>query len=512
MEHDKILRVENLSKRYPGVMALDHVQFELEAGEVHALIGENGAGKSTLIKVLMGVVMIDEGVIRIDEESVSIQNPQQAAEYGIAAVFQELSLIPTITLAENVFLNKEGKRSKYYLDRKQMFEKTEGILRKYHITQLKATDIVSEMSAAKRQLAEIVKAVAAEPRIMILDEPTSSLTENETEKLFEIIRTLKSEGVGIIYISHRMRELELLADRVTVLRDGKYIGSKRMKDTTMDNIIKMMVGRALELYKTEPPKEFDYSPGNVMMEVIGLYKKGLFEDISFKLYKGEVLGVAGLVGSGRSELMDIIFGIDHADCGEIFIDGKRVSINSVQDALNYGCALVPESRHLQGLVLIHSIADNIALPVLKQFQKGPVLNYKKKNKFAEEMISKYTIKTESAEKLVGQLSGGNQQKVVIAKWLATQPRILIVDEPTVGIDVQSKVEIHQMIHSLTKEGVSVIMISSEMNELLTYSDRVMIMNDHRILGTFEKIGQEEIMSEIMKDKNRSYAKGETANG
>lgn len=301
------------------------------------------------------------------------------------------------------------------------------------------------------------------------------------------------------------------ADRVTVLRDGKYIGSKRMEETSMDDIIKMMVGRSLELYQTEQAKEIDYSPGNVMMEVKGLHKKGLFNDINFKLYKGEVLGVAGLVGSGRSELMDIIFGIDHADSGEIFIEGEKVKINSVQDALDYGLALIPESRHLQGLVLIHNIADNISLPILKRFQIGPVLNHKKKTQFAEEMILKYAIKTESPTKLAGELSGGNQQKVVVAKWLATRPKILIVDEPTVGIDVHSKVEIHKMIRDLTNEGVSVIMISSEMTELLTHSDRIMIMNDYRILGIFGKIEQEEIMSEIMKDKNRGYTKGGTTN-
>jgi len=509
MAHEKLLEMKGISKIYPGVVALDKVEFELEQGEVHALVGENGAGKSTLIKILMGIERLDEGVIYIKGNEVDVQNPQQAAENGISAVFQELSLVPTLTLGDNVFLNKEGKQSQYYLSRKQLYAKTEAILKKYNITHLKANEIISEMSPPKRQLSEIIKAVASEPRILILDEPTSALTDNETEKLFEIIRTLKADGVGIIYISHRMKELEILADRVTVLRDGKFVGCNKMSEVSMDDIIKMMVGRSLELYQTAQVRDIDRSPGNISLEVKGLYKKGLFKDISFQLFKGEILGVAGLLGSGRAELMDLIFGIDRLDGGEIFIEGKKVKINSVQDALDHGIALIPESRHLQGLILIHSIADNISLPVLKRFETGPVLNHRKKNEFALEMISKYAIKTDSPTKPASQLSGGNQQKVVVAKWLATSPKILIVVEPTVGIDVGSKVEIHKMIRGLTEEGVSVLMISSEMNELLTTSDRIMVMNDHKILGTFEDIDQEEIMSEIMTDINKGDAKEDT---
>jgi ABC-type sugar transport system ATPase subunit len=510
MTHQKLLEMKGISKTYPGVVALDKVEFDLEEGEVHALVGENGAGKSTLIKILMGIERLDEGTISIRGKEVDIQNPLQAAEHGISAVFQELSLVPTLTLGENVFLNKEGKQSQYYLSRKEIFSKTEAILKKYNITHLKANEIVSDMSPPKRQLSEIIKAIASEPRILILDEPTSALTDNETEKLFDIIRSMKADGVGIIYISHRMKELELLADRVSVLRDGKYVGSKNMSEVSLDEIIKMMVGRSLELYQTAQVRSIDRSAENISLEVKGLHKKGLFEDISFQLFKGEILGVAGLLGSGRAELMDLIFGIDRLDGGEIFIEGEKVHINSVQDALDHGIALIPESRHLQGLILIHSIADNMSLPVLKRFQKGLILNHRKKNEFALEMISKYAIKTDSPTKPTGQLSGGNQQKVVVAKWLATGPKILIVVEPTVGIDVGSKVEIHKVIRNLTDEGVSVIMISSEMNELLTNSDRIMVMNDHKILGTFEDIDQEEIMSEIMTDINKGDTKEDTA--
>ncbi len=499
----KLLEIRNMTKIYPGVVALDKVSFELESGEVHALIGENGAGKSTLIKALMGIVAIEEGEIYIDGRKVSIKNPQEAADNGIAAVFQELSLVPYLSVGENVFLSKEGRGGKYALNRKEIFKKTEMLFKKYNIDQLSAKELVANISPAKKQLAEIVKAIAGQPKILILDEPTSSLTEGETQKLFEIINLLKSEGVGVIYISHRMNELEIIADRLSVLRDGKYIGSRIMKETSMDDMIQMMVGRSLELYQGTEDRHIDYSEKNKMLKVKGISKKGSFLNVSFDLYKGEILGIAGLVGSGRSELMNILFGVDKADEGEIFIEGKKVVIHTVQDALKNHIAMVPESRHQQGLVLIHSISDNISLPIIKQFQKHLFLNHKKKNQFSDQMIKKYAVKTDSGAKLAGQLSGGNQQKVVVAKWLATNPHILIIDEPTAGIDVYSKVEIHKMIRELTEQGLAVIMISSDMQELLLHSDRIMVMNDFKILGVFDKIEQEEIMSVIMEDKNNS---------
>ncbi len=508
---NRLLRVENLTKEYPGVVALDRVQFELKKGEVHALIGENGAGKSTFIKSLMGIVQIDEGEIFIEDKKVCIKDPLDAADNCIAAVFQELSLVPFLSVGENIFLSKEGSKAKYYLSRKEIFKKTEEIFKKFNIDQLSAADMVEDLSPAKKQLVEIVKAIGGKPKILILDEPTSSLTEDETRNLFEIIRILKSEGVGIIYISHRMNELEVIADRVTVFRDGKYIGCKNMKETSMDEMIKMMVGRSLELYQRAEKRKIDYSDENKVLEVKRISKRGTFCNVSFELYKGEILGIAGLVGSGRTELMNIVFGIDRADEGEIYIDGQKVHIANVQDALENHIAMVPESRHQQGLVLIHSISDNISLPIIKRFQKGAFLNHKKKSQFAEQMISKYAVKTESPFKIVGQLSGGNQQKVVVSKWLATEPKILIIDEPTAGIDVPSKVEIHKTIRELTEHGNSVIMISSDMQELLMHSDRIMVMNDYKILGVFEEIDQEGIMREIMKDKNKSIIKGVVSN-
>ncbi len=502
MQDQKImLEMKNITKTYPGVKALDDVRFELRAGEVHALVGENGAGKSTLIKVLMGIEKKDKGEIIINGEPVDIKTPQDAAKNKIAAVFQELSQIPYLTVGENIFLGKEKDVSHGLLDRKSMYQKTDELLDKYDICELKSKDVINNISSAKRQLAEIMKAVAIKPRILILDEPTSSLTEGEAEKLFNIITAFKNEGIGIIYISHRMNELQRLADRVTVLRDGQFIDCQDMNDVSMDEIINMMVGRDVELYKKSRESRIDYKKAEKVLEVKNISKGHRFKDVSFDLYKGEVLGVAGLVGSGRSELMNLIFGIDQADSGEIIIEGKKVEIRNVRDALDNKIAMIPESRHLQGLVLIHNVEDNISLPLLKQFEKVKILSHKKKREFAQSMIDKYKVKTESTKKIVNYLSGGNQQKVVVAKWLATNPKILIVDELTAGIDVHSKAEIHKIISTLAQQGLSVIMISSEMPELLAHSDRIMVMNENRIIGIMEQADQEKIMSLIMEDKN-----------
>ncbi len=501
MSSDSVLmEMKEITKRYPGVTALDNVHFELKRGEVHALVGENGAGKSTLMKVLMGIEKKDRGEILIYGKPVKINNAQEAVDYKIASVFQELSQIPYLSVGENVFLGKE--HSPFLLNRKKMISETTKICEAYNID-LDPRSTIEDLSSAKRQIAEIIKAIAIKPEILILDEPTSSLTEDEAEKLFEIIRTFKKQGIGIIYISHRMNELEKIADRITVLRDGKYIDTRTMSEVTIDNIVTMMVGREVELYKSEKDEYIDLSNSKKVLEVRNLSKRGEFRDISFDLHQGEVLGIAGLVGSGRSELMNLLFGIDHIDSGEIILNGKHCIINNVGDALKNKIAMIPESRHQQGLVLMHSVADNICLPVIKRFQKSGFLRNSMKQKFAVEMIDKYNVKTESAQKLVKYLSGGNQQKVVIAKWLATNPDILIVDELTTGIDVHSKAEIHRLIHSLTNKGLSVIMISSEMPELLAHSDRVMVMNDNHILGILTDPDQEKIMHMIMEDKNKS---------
>lgn len=498
-----LLEMKGITKKYPGVTALDNVSFNVKHGEVHALVGENGAGKSTLMKVLMGIEKKDTGSISIDGKAVEIHNAQDAAVHKIASVFQELSLIPYLTVGENVFLTRMNKG--LFLNRKKMFKETNDILKEYGID-LNPRSLIADLSAARRQLTEIVKAIAIKPDILILDEPTASLTEDEVEKLFSTIRILRKAGIGIIYISHRMNELEVIADRITVLRDGKYIATRDMNDITTKELVSMMVGREVDLHNSNKKEPFDYDNSKKAMEVHKLGKKGMFKDISFNLYQGEVLGIAGLVGSGRSELMSLLFGIEQSDSGQILINGKVSKIDNVQDALNNKIAMVPESRHQQGLVLMHSVADNISLPVVKRFQKWGILRESLKQEFAQKMIDIYKVKTDSPYKIVNYLSGGNQQKVVVAKWLAINPEIFIVDELTAGVDVGSKVEIHKLIKALTKKGLSVIMISSEMSELLTYSDRIMVMNDNKILGILKDPSQEEIMNMIMEDKNNATKK------
>ena len=498
--HEYLLEMVGITKTYPGVVALNDVSFNLKAGEVHALVGENGAGKSTLIKVLMGIEKKDKGNVFIEGEPIDVKSTNDASKHRISAVFQELSQIPFLTVAENVFLGKEKQINMKFLNRKELNNLTQEILQKYDICELNPQDLICNISTAKKQLAEIVKAIATKPRILILDEPTTSLTENEVAKLFNIIQLFKSEGIGIIYISHRMNELKQLADRVTVLRDGCFIECTNMSNLTMESIVNLMVGRDVDLYDHDAT-QFQYEQAKKVLEVKNISKQSTFKEVSFDLYQGEILGIAGLVGSGRSELMNLLFGIDQADSGEIVIDGETVDITCVQDALKHKIAMVPESRHLQGLVLGHSVEDNIALPLLKNFVRASILNHRKKRDFSLQMIEKYNIKTESSRKIVRYLSGGNQQKVVIAKWLSIAPRILIVDELTAGIDVHSKTEIHKLIKSLTKLGLSVIMISSEMPELLAHSDRIMVMNDFKVLKILQHTNQEEIMSLIMEDKN-----------
>ncbi len=501
MTDNILLEMKRITKKYPGVIALDDVSFNLLHGEIHALVGENGAGKSTLIKALMGIVKKDEGEIFIEGKKVSIKDPLKASHVGVSAVFQELSQVPHMTVAENVFLGKESNVSKILLSKKKMLQKTNEILEKYNITEIKGTDMIADLPMAKRQLAEIVKAVSVKPKILILDEPTSALTENETAKLFKIVNDFKKEGIGIIYISHRMNELELLADRMTVLRDGKYVDTVKMADVTMQEVVKMMVNRDVELH--DKSKEVRKVSEERILEVKNISKKGMFKDISFSLKKGEILGIAGLMGSGRSELMRLIFGIDTIDSGEIVIEGKPVKINCVEDAINNGIAMVPESRQLQGLVLMHTIQENLTLPVLKSFSKAGIQSKKKMKEFAKKNIEEFGIKTESENKVAGQLSGGNQQKIVIAKWLAANPKILIIDEPTVGIDINSKTEIHKTIRNLSESGLSVILISSEMPEVLSHSDRVLIMNDFKIIADVLETTQNDVMYTIMQDKAKN---------
>jgi ribose transport system ATP-binding protein/inositol transport system ATP-binding protein len=489
---DKIvLKMENIHKRFPGVYALGGVNFELRLGEVHALLGENGAGKSTLIKVLAGIHPADEGDIYIKGEKCCIDSVKASQAKGISIIHQELCLVPHMTVSDNIFLGREyigGKLKK--VKRNEQNQRAQEILDSLELD-IKATETVVKLSVAQQQMVEIAKALSVDSDIIVMDEPTSSLTEKEVDMLFQTIRNLKKRNISVIYISHRMEELYKITDRVTVLRDGRYIGTKETKVVSTDNLISMMVGRELkDLYIRN-----EHELGKEVLEVSNLSRGNVLSNISFSLKKGEILGVAGLMGAGRTELARAIFGIDTFESGSIKIEGSQLRIKSPQDAMNSGIVLVPESRKEQGLVLIRSVGYNITLCVLREF-----MNILKNDSAAEEniiseYISKLNIKTPSAQQLVGNLSGGNQQKIVIAKWLATKPRVLILDEPTRGVDVVAKSEIYSIIDMLAGQGVSIIMISSDLPEVMNMSDRVMVMCKGQVTGILEKeeITQERIM-------------------
>ena len=503
MAQNNLLEVKQLSKSYFGVQALKEINFSLRAGEVHALVGENGAGKSTLVKIITGVVKKDAGEITIEGQSVKIKNPYHASQLGIATIFQELSQIPTLNVAENVFLGNETKKLGL-LDRRTMTQQTMEILHKYGI-ELDPAAPINTLSAAQRQLAEIVKAISRKPKILIMDEPTSALSDVEAEIVFKIIEDFKKAGAGIIYVSHRMDEIFLIANRVTVLRDGNLIGDYPTSELDLNKVVNLMVGREVEIY--ESTRRAVSLHEKIKLQVKNLTRKKVFSNISFDLHEGEILGIAGLVGSGRSELAQALFGIGKIDSGQILLDGKEVKIFSAADAMNFGMVLLPESRHIQGLVLNHTVEQNMTLAVLKKFTQAGIVNYKNTGRLVGEKIDELDIRPKDPKKIVSFLSGGNQQKVVIAKWLLTKPQILIADEPTAGVDVHAKSEIHRLIKTLAQSGISIIMISSEMPELLAHSDRILVMNKGRILAALQHTTQEQIMSIIMDDiiKNKMAA-------
>ncbi len=499
---EKLVEMQHVSKSFSGVQALHDVSFNLLPGEVHGLVGENGAGKSTLVKILAGIEKPDTATITIDGRAVTIRNAHHARELGVAAIFQELSQVPTLSVAENVFLSQEIVKSGLFLDRAAMVRKTQQIMDRYAID-LDPTATLCDLSVGQCQLAEILKAISIDARILIMDEPTASLTEGEARVVFQVIEDYKKTGAGIIYVSHRMDEVFTQTDRVTVLRDGRLVHCGRTEELDLQQTVRHMVGREVEIYQSTRKTPDAAAALKPSMEVRRLCSQGQFDDVSFELREGEILGIAGLVGSGRSELAEAIFGITRPDSGEIAIDGQTVSINSVHDALDHGIALVPEDRHRKGLVLDHTLAQNMILPVLDDFCRMKLIDYRRASRFVDENIGRLDIKPGDPRQIVNCLSGGNQQKVVIAKWLATRPKILIADEPTAGVDVHAKSEIHRLLRELTESGVSIILISSEMPELLAHSDRVMVMSQGRVLGIFDEIQQEQIMSLIMQDMMKS---------
>jgi len=485
--------MEGIEKRFPGVHALKNVNFELKPGEVHALVGENGAGKSTLMKVLTGVYKKDGGRIIYKGKEVDIPNPRVAQEMGISIVYQDLNLMPHLTVAQNIFIGREPRRKKFlfFLDEDEINRKTKELLNMLHM-KIDPDIKVSNLTIGKQQMVEIAKALSFNSEVIIFDEPTAALSEAETEELFNIIRKLKNQGIGIIYISHRLEELKKIADRVTVMRDGQYIGTVNMNETSLDEIINMMVGR--EIYETLREKEVE-DDSEIVLEVRNLKRGKEIKDVSFKLRKGEILGFAGLVGAGRTEVARAIFGADPIDSGEIYVKGKKIHIKSPSDAIKHGIAYLSEDRKRYGLMLDLDVKTNIILPSIKEFLSYlGFINSKKEDKVCNNYIDRLKIKTPSLKQKVKNLSGGNQQKIIVAKWLLRNCDILIFDEPTRGIDVGAKNEIYKLLNELVKEGKSIIMISSELPEIIRMSHRIIVMYEGRITAEISgKTATEEII-------------------
>ena len=491
-----VLEMKDVYKAFPGVVALNHVKLQLKPGTVHALMGENGAGKSTLMKCMFGIYTMDEGEIFIDGEKVTIHGPMDALNKGIAMVHQELQPIPARTIGENIYLGRYPLKSFgpiKVVDHEKMYADAAAVLHEVKMDFDPKTK-VGELSVSQMQSVEIAKAVSANCRVLILDEPTSSLTQNEVEALFNIINDLKAKGVAIVYISHKMDEILRISDEVTIMRDGQYIGTWEAKDLTTDFIITKMVGR--ELTNLYPPRE--NVPGDVLFEVENFtsINPKSFRNISFSVRKGEILGVAGLVGAQRTELMEGIFGIRSKVSGVVKKNGKELKINRPKDAIDHGVAMLTEDRRGSGIMGVLSVADNISIASLNKYlEYGIKLNNKKIEELVQDNVEKMNTKTPSSKTPIQSLSGGNQQKVLIGRWLANNPDVLILDEPTRGIDVGAKYEIYCIIADLAKQGKAIIMISSEMSELIGMSDRIMVMCDGRVTGFID--GKDATQENIM---------------
>jgi len=480
-----LLELEGISKQFPGVKALEDVHFSVRAGEIHALVGENGAGKSTLIKIVSGVHRPDEGTIKIDGEPVHVDSPHASQALGIATIYQELSLYPELTVAENIFMGHAPRRRigpLRVLDWKTMNERAMELLVSLDIHDMDVKRKVGTLNVGNRQRVEIVKALSINARVLIMDEPTAALTGADVERLFEIVRLLRQRGVGIIYISHRLQEVFELAETVTVLRDGRFVGTKPVAETTEAELIRMMVGRTISDLFPKLPSDVK---GDVL-EVRGLTRRPQTLDVSLKVRAGEIVGLAGLVGSGRSETAQVVFGILSADSGQILLEGKPVRIKSPAQAMQLGIAYIPEDRGTQGLVRQMRIRENISMAVLPTLVRAGFVNGAAEKKLALETIKQLSIRATSTEQVVNKLSGGNQQKVVVGKWLASTPKVLIVDEPTRGVDVGAKAEIHRLMSELAQAGLGILMISSELPEILGMSDRILVMRQGRLVAEFSR--------------------------
>ena len=499
-EREQVLRMEGIFKAFPGVQALQDVDFEVAAGEVVALVGENGAGKSTLMKVLCGAYRKDAGHIFLRGQEVDVESPHHAQQLGIAIIYQEFNLTPNQSAAANIFIAREPRQpglGRFLVDRRRMEWEAQEYLDMVG-ARLPATALVRNLPVAQQQMVEVAKALAVKARIIVMDEPTSALGEDEVETLFEIVGTLKKQGRAIVFITHRLDEVFRVADRVVVLRDGQQVGNMFLEEATPERIIHLMVGRELkDMFHKE-----DAQIGAPLLEVRGLTRRGVVEDVSFTLRRGEILGFAGLVGAGRTETARLLFGADLKDAGEVYVDGHAVEIRSPADAVKAGIGLVPEDRTNQGLVLRLSVSDNIVLPTLDRYARaGLWMDRRALRNTAQDYVDKLNIRTPSLEQKAMLLSGGNQQKTVVAKWLASHLEVLIMDEPTRGIDVGAKAEVHALMSQLAQAGMGIIMISSELPEILGMSDRVLVMAEGRVMAVLER-------AEATQETIMAYAGGE----
>lgn len=490
-QSETVLEMQAISKSYPGVRALDGVSFDVRRGEVHALVGENGAGKSTLMKILAGAQSMDSGRTLIDGEQVHLDTPQRAMDHGVSIIYQEFNLVPYLSAAENIFLGREPRAAiPGFVNFSEMYSTAQKLVDDLGV-KINIRLPVNRLSVAHQQMVEIAKATSQQAKIIAMDEPSATLTDHELAHLFQLIRRLKEQGVSIIYISHRLEEIFAIADRVTVLRDGKLVDTRDVADLDRDSIIRMMVGREIREQIPKTPAK----TGEVALELRNVSRKGILHDISFQVRAGEVLGVAGLVGAGRTEVARVIFGADTYDTGEILLNGRPLKLRGPRDAIDAGIGLVTEDRKSLGLILGMAVRENVTLANLGEVSRMGFISRSSERAASEEYVDSLRVRTPSIEQQVQNLSGGNQQKVVLAKWLFTRSGVLIFDEPTRGIDVGSKVEIYQLMNKLAENGAAIIMISSELPEVLGMSDRILVMHEGRVAGILprDQATQEAIM-------------------
>ncbi|ODA21954.1 ribose ABC transporter ATP-binding protein RbsA [Photobacterium damselae] len=485
-----ILALEGIEKAFPGVKALDNACLNVYPGRVMALMGENGAGKSTLMKVLTGIYSKDAGEVRYQGAPVHFHGPRHSQEAGISIIHQELNLIPELTIAENIFLGREKTNAFGGIKWAEMYREADALLKRLNVKH-SSRQLLGELSLGEQQMVEIAKALSFKSQVIIMDEPTDALTDTETESLFNVINELRSEGCGIVYISHRLKEIFEICDDITVLRDGKFIGECRVADTDEDGLIEMMVGRRLD----EQYPRIAVKHGTTCLEVKNLTGSGI-NDVSFTLARGEILGISGLMGAGRTELMKVIYGALTRESGDVILDGKIINPISPQDGLANGIAYISEDRKGDGLILGLSVKENMSLCALEQLSNGIKIDQQQEVIAVEDFIRLFNIKTPTRDQIIGNLSGGNQQKVAIAKGLMTKPKVLILDEPTRGVDVGAKKEIYQLINQFKADGMSIILVSSEMPEVLGMSDRILVMHEGRISGEFtpEEANQEKLLA------------------